>query len=83
MFFGESMFSRRRDASKAALATLARQLERWGFEMIDCQVSTPHLASLGAREVARDEFTRRVAAAVRQPAVPPPWRFDPATTIEG
>ena len=83
LFFGESMFSRQSDASKVALVTLARQLERWGFDMIDCQVSSSHLAALGAREIARDEFIRRVAAAVRQPAVPPPWRLDPAITIEG
>jgi leucyl/phenylalanyl-tRNA---protein transferase len=83
MFFGESMFSRQTDASKVALVTLARQLGRWGFELIDCQVSSPHLASLGAREIARAEFIRRVSAAVARPAAPSPWRLDPATTIEG
>lgn len=56
MFFGESMFSLVSDGSKIALAHLARQLERWGYGMIDCQMSTPHLVSLGAREIPRPEF---------------------------
>jgi len=56
MFYGESMFSRLTDASKIAFAHLARQLESWKFEMIDCQMYTPHLASLGAREIPRAEF---------------------------
>ena len=76
MFFGESMFSRVTDASKVALVHLVRQLERWGVPMIDCQMSTPHLASLGARDVARADFVRDVGRLVRQPAVPAPWRFD-------
>jgi len=76
MFFGESMFSRVSDASKVALVHLVRQLERWGLPIIDCQMSTPHLASLGARDVARADFVRDVGRLVRQPAVPAPWRFD-------
>ena len=76
MFFGESMFSRASDASKVALVHLVRQLQRWGLPMIDCQMSTPHLASLGARDVARADFVRAVGRLVRQPAVPAPWRFD-------
>jgi len=60
MFYGESMFSRRSDASKIALAHLARQLERWNFGMIDCQMYTPHLASLGARAIPRAEFIARL-----------------------
>ena len=76
MFFGESMFSRRTDASKVALVTLVRQLGRWGFEMVDCQMATSHLASLGAREIPRSEFSRRVERLTRQPAVPAPWVLD-------
>ncbi len=76
MFYGESMFSRQSDASKVALVTLVRQLERWGFEMIDCQMSTEHLASLGAREVPRAEFLERMRRLVRQPAVSGPWALD-------
>ena len=77
MFFGESMFSRRRDASKVALVYLVGQLERWGFELIDCQMSTAHLASLGAREIPRTEFLQVVGRLVRLPAVPSPWALTP------
>ncbi len=76
MFYGESMFSRRTDASKIALAHLARQLERWEFGMIDCQMNTPHLASLGAREIPRTEFLERLGRLVNLPPAPSLWRFD-------
>ena len=76
MFFGESMFTRRNDASKVALVHLVRQLERWGFELIDCQMSTAHLASLGARDIPRAEFLSRLGRLVDRPGVPGPWRFD-------
>jgi len=76
MFFGESMFSRRRDGSKVALAYLVRQLERWGFEMVDCQMSTGHLASLGARDIPRAVFLERLRRLVRLPPVPGPWILD-------
>jgi leucyl/phenylalanyl-tRNA--protein transferase len=76
MFYGESMFTRRTDASKVAVAVLARQLERWGFTMIDCQMSTAHLASLGAREVSRRRFLDQVRHLVHQPPVPSPWRLE-------
>ena len=76
VFYGESMFSRRDDASKVAVAWLARQLERWQFELIDCQMSTPHLASLGAREIPRAEFLRRVRRGTERAAVPAPWTLD-------
>lgn len=58
VFFGESMFSRRTDASKIALAHLASWLATQDFGVIDCQMNTAHLASLGAREIPRDEFTQ-------------------------
>jgi leucyl/phenylalanyl-tRNA--protein transferase len=76
MFYGESMFSRRADASKVALVCLARQLERWGFELVDCQMSTRHLASMGARDIPRAEFLSIVKRLVRMPAPPTPWRFE-------
>lgn len=60
MFFGESMFSHVSDASKVALAHLVAVLRRHQFGMIDCQMATPHLASLGARTVSRALFTTRV-----------------------
>ena len=77
MFFGESMFTRVTDASKVAFVHLVRQLERWDIPLVDCQMSTRHLASLGAREIPRAEFVREVGRLVRQPPVPAPWRFDP------
>jgi leucyl/phenylalanyl-tRNA--protein transferase len=84
MFYGESMFSNVSNASKIALAHLARQLERWQFGsrsgpgtgMIDCQMYTPHLASLGAREIPRNEFIARLQELVHcAPATN--WQFDP------
>lgn len=76
MFYGESMFSRESDASKVALAFLARQLGRWGYEMIDCQMSTAHLASLGAREIPRREFLVRLDVLTARPGVAAPWKLD-------
>jgi leucyl/phenylalanyl-tRNA---protein transferase len=76
MFFGESMFARRSDASKVALAHLVWQLRRWNFELIDCQMTTSHLASLGAREVPRGTFNTRISRLVRQPPIPGPWQMD-------
>jgi leucyl/phenylalanyl-tRNA---protein transferase len=75
MFYGESMFTRATDASKIALAHLARQLQRWHFGLIDCQMQTAHLASLGAREIARADFVRELKLLV-QLEPPPSWRFD-------
>ena len=60
VFFGESMFSRVPNASKVALAHLAGQLKRWSFGSVDCQMKTAHLASLGAVEIAREEFSQRL-----------------------
>lgn len=76
MFFGESMFSRQADASKVALVHLVRQLERWGFELVDCQMSTEHLASLGACDIPRSEFVPRLHRLVSLPGVRAPWRLD-------
>jgi len=73
IFYGESMFTRRSNASKVAVSWLARQLDRWQFELIDCQMSTEHLASLGAREVPRADFLRRLERAIALPPVPLPW----------
>lgn len=58
VFFGESMFSLATDASKVAFVYLARRLQQWQFPLIDCQVSNPHLLSLGAVEIDRHKFTR-------------------------
>jgi leucyl/phenylalanyl-tRNA--protein transferase len=75
MFFGESMFARRSDASKVAFVSMLAQLEAWGMPLVDCQVPTPHLASLGGREIPRPAFLEQVRLLVRRPPVPAPWRF--------
>jgi len=79
-FFGESMFSHVTDASKIALAHLCRYLAGRGFGIIDCQMETAHLTSLGARPIARNEYCARVAALVA--AAVPPGRW-PASGIDG
>ena len=71
------MFHQATDASKVALVRLARQLERWGMPLIDCQMSTSHLASLGARDIPRADFVGEVRYLVQQPAIAAPWRFEP------
>jgi leucyl/phenylalanyl-tRNA---protein transferase len=75
MFYGESMFSNVSNASKIALAHLARQFERWKLPMIDCQMNTPHLASLGAREIPRSEFIASLKELVHCEPING-WQFD-------
>jgi leucyl/phenylalanyl-tRNA---protein transferase len=75
-FFGESMFALQPDASKSALVHLVRQLRRWRFEMIDCQQNTAHLASFGAREIARADFTARISELLHYPHRKGPWKLD-------
>jgi leucyl/phenylalanyl-tRNA--protein transferase len=67
-FFGESMFSRERDASKVALVHLVARLIKSGFRLLDCQFMTEHLRSFGAIEIPRDDFRTLLAEAVEQPA---------------
>jgi leucyl/phenylalanyl-tRNA--protein transferase len=76
MFYGESMFTRRPDASKIALVHLARQLQRWDFGMVDCQMHTRHLAAFGAREIPRAEFMSRLQDLVNCPHLPGRWKLD-------
>ena len=76
MFFGESMFSRRDDASKVALVGLATQLEAWEFTLIDCQMLNPHLERLGVYEIPRPEFAARLEANAGLDTRPGPWQFD-------
>jgi leucyl/phenylalanyl-tRNA--protein transferase len=66
-FGGESMFHRKTDASKAAVAFLVEHLRQRGFSLLDAQVSTPHLASLGAIEISRQEYLARLAEAITLP----------------
>lgn len=76
VFFGESMFFSRSDASKVALVHLVCILRQWGFELIDCQVTTAHLMSMGAREIPRSEFLTHLAAALRKPVSHELWNVD-------
>ena len=82
-FFGESMFMRATDASKVALVAMVLQLERWGFGMVDCQMNTPHLASLGAREIPRADFSRRLRELIHYEPIPAPWHVAAAGTATG
>ena len=75
MFYGESMFSNTSNASKIALAHLAKQLARWQYGMIDCQMNTSHLATLGAHEIPRREFIGRLQELIQYAPVPD-WQFD-------
>jgi leucyl/phenylalanyl-tRNA--protein transferase len=72
-FFGESMFARRRDASKIAFAHLVSYLVAHHFGLIDCQMRTEHLASLGAREIPRREFAARLDQLTRPPRPAERW----------
>lgn len=65
-FFGESMFHRVTDASKIALASLVERLNSRGFSLLDCQWTTPHLARFGAVEIPREDYLRRLDAALRE-----------------
>ena len=71
VFFGESMFSRADNASKFGFAHLVRQLIDWDFQLIDCQVANPHLFSLGAVEIPREEFQQFLINFVSAPRVYP------------
>jgi len=73
VFYGESMFSRVSNASKIALAHLCRLLERRGFVVIDCQMNTAHLASLGAREIPRQEFVAGLTRWTGEGSAPGRW----------
>ena len=72
-FFGESMFSIVRDGSKLALVALVRHLQQQGFSVIDCQVHSSHLASLGARSIPRREFSDLLRELINFPAIPAIW----------
>jgi leucyl/phenylalanyl-tRNA--protein transferase len=75
MFYGESMFARKADASKIAFVHLVRYLELQGFKLIDCQMRTDHLARFGAREILRDEFIERLNVLITEPHQVGPWSY--------
>lgn len=76
VFFGESMFSRASDASKVALVHLCRLLQEWGYALIDCQVPSDHLFSLGAETVDRRRFRGWLAQWIDQDPLPGAWNTD-------
>jgi leucyl/phenylalanyl-tRNA--protein transferase len=76
-FFAESMFTLVDDASKVALVCLVRQLQAWGFRIIDCQQSSPHVMRFGAEEIPRRSYLDYLAAALTLPERRGRWQFDP------
>lgn len=76
IFFGESMFSQRPDASKVAFVYLCRQLQRWGFPLVDCQIQSEHLQRLGAQTIPRIKFLHWLEQLCNIPSLEGPWRFD-------
>jgi len=75
VFFGESMFSRESDASKIAFAHLVSQLKKWQFSLIDCQIGSAHMTSLGAKEIPRTTFIDHIEIACSTPnSAPHSWR---------
>jgi leucyl/phenylalanyl-tRNA--protein transferase len=81
MFYGESMFAEEPDASKVALAHLVAILRSKGYPLVDCQQETAHLASLGARAIARSAFAERIAALVNSPAPAGRWMPLPVSDV--
>tara|TARA_B100000945_G_scaffold312669_1_gene307540 strand:+ start:986 stop:1678 length:693 start_codon:yes stop_codon:yes gene_type:complete len=72
-FFGESMFSTVNDSSKAALVALTEFSKQVGIKIIDCQMTTPHLLSLGAREIDRESFLRKLNQYLEKPDIKGSW----------
>ncbi|TPQ29010.1 leucyl/phenylalanyl-tRNA--protein transferase [Methylomonas sp. HW2-6] len=74
VFFGESMFHRETDASKVAFVNLVERLSGWGYRLIDCQVRSEHLLSLGAEEIPRQRFAELLEQLCRQAPAAEAWR---------
>ncbi|MBI2792913.1 MAG: leucyl/phenylalanyl-tRNA--protein transferase [Gammaproteobacteria bacterium] len=81
LFFGESMFSKKPSASKIALVYLARQLQSWGYEFIDCQLWSPHLGSMGAITLPRPLFLEKVMQNNQYETTAEKWKLDPGIII--
>jgi leucyl/phenylalanyl-tRNA--protein transferase len=75
-FFAESMFTRVSDASKVALVSLVRQLQTWGFQIMDCQQSSPHVLAFGAENIPRHNFLDHLTAALNMTERRGHWKFD-------
>jgi leucyl/phenylalanyl-tRNA---protein transferase len=74
VFFGESMFFSKTDASKVAFVSLVEQLKHWGYKLVDCQVSTRHLINFGAEEIARIDFTNLLNQYCDEAPEPSAWQ---------
>lgn len=81
-FFGESMFSRMTNSSKVALAHLARHLERLGYAVIDCQMVTAHLASMGGHPLSRAAFALELESLIRSPRAPARWAAEATNDLD-
>lgn len=77
VFFGESMFSRVTDASKVSFTQFVQQLKNWEFAVIDCQVASDHLTSLGSELIPRTQFVQMLENLCYQPTKSAPWCFEP------
>jgi len=80
LFCGESMFAYKDDASKSAYAVLIKHLKKWGYDFIDCQVPTEHLKSLGAKEVSREYFLKRLEK-VKMDYIEHSWEIDKSLLV--
>ncbi len=83
VFFGESMFSIVTDSSKVAFAHSVECLQHWGYELIDCQVETNHLANFGAKNISRKQFSDRLKNLIHQRVLPSAWQHpeNPSTYV--
>jgi leucyl/phenylalanyl-tRNA--protein transferase len=81
-FFGESMFFCKPDASKVAFVTLVQRLRQWEFQLIDAQVTTPHLARFGAKAISRALFLDRLQEAVAYPTIKGNWNAAGASNVD-
>lgn len=81
VFFGESMFTRETDASKVAFVYLVKQLARWGFALIDCQIHSAHLESLGAESISRERFTQLLDQHCPKAGKKGHWTMDDADAL--
>ena len=69
------MFAKKSNASKVAFVTLVRQLKKWDFNLVDCQVTTEHLITFGAREITRKEFVKMLKHALKTPTKKGKWEM--------
>jgi leucyl/phenylalanyl-tRNA--protein transferase len=83
IFFGESMFSWRSNASKVALVGLAEKLATWGFRVIDAQVATPHTQAMGAEDWPRSKFLEVLKVELAHPTRKGSWAVDGARAVDG